>query len=440
MEIFSVSQINNLAKKTLEMQFSGIAVKGEVSKTTLHSSGHFYLTLKDEYAALDAVIYKGSLRRLSLTPSVGETWICQGRISLWEKTGRFIFVIETAYPSGKGDLYLKFILLKEKLEKEGLFDSSRKKRLPEYPEKVGIVTSPTGAVIRDFVNIYRRRYPVAEVILSPSSVQGENASSELIKAMKKLWKIRVQLIVIARGGGSPEDLAVFNDEDLARAIAASPVPVVSAVGHETDRSISDLAADVAAPTPSAAAELVFPDRKDILDEIGYSEKNLKIKMSEKTRYFKVSLSSYAGSYSLNSVKSKVNEYSALLGYRKDNAVKSMNSVLTRVKNELENSRRKLDVRSLKENLTLKEENLGYRRAEIDRRINNRKANAMETLDLAEKKIFALSPYVGLKKGYAMVYDSEGNLVASGDRVSIDESYDVKFVDKTWQMKAEKEKQ
>ncbi len=440
MEILTISQLNGMAKRTLEMNFSSVAVEGEVSKATLHSSGHFYLTLKDEYASVDAVIYKGNLRNLKrMVPAIGQIWRFQGRISLWEKTGRFIFVIETAFPAGEGALYMKFLILKEKLSKEGLFDRSKKRSLPKYPQKVGIVTSPTGAVIKDFVNIYKRRFPCADVILSPSAVQGENAPSELIRAMKRFLNTDVQLVVLARGGGSAEDLAPFNDENLAREIAAFPLPVVSAIGHETDSCISDLAADLFAPTPSAAAELIFPDRKEILENLFYLRKKISSHISEKAKYAETKLSSYSNSYSLNSVKGRINEYSALLGYKNESVNKAVKAVLESKKGKLSVLNERIDIKKLKDSLAFKREIFGYKSAEINRRMLDRLEKARENIDISEKKLHSLSPFAFLKKGYAMVYDSAGNFVRSGDFVNSGDVYDVKFHDKTWEMKAQKEK-
>ncbi|MBN1619142.1 exodeoxyribonuclease VII large subunit [candidate division WOR-3 bacterium] len=440
MEILTISQLNGMAKRILETNFSSVAVEGEVSKATLHSSGHFYLTLKDRFSSVDAVIYKGNLRGLKLMmPSLGQIWHFQGRISLWEKTGRFIFVIETAYPAGEGAIYMKFLLLKEKLAKEGLFDRTKKRSLPKYPQKVGIVTSPTGAVIKDFVNIYRRRFPSADVILSPSAVQGENAPSELIRAMKKFINTDVQLVVVARGGGSAEDLAPFNDENLAREIAAFPLPVVSAIGHETDNCISDLAADLSAPTPSAAAELIFPDRREILDNLFYLRKKMSAHVSDKAKYNRAKLNSLSDSYSLNSVKGKINEYSALLGYRNESILKAIKAAIESKKGKMSILSERIDIKKLKDSLSFKKEIFGYKSAEVNRRMLGRLDKARESADLLEKKLSGLSPYTVLKKGYAMVYDSTGNFVSSGDFVNSEEVYDVKFYDKTWEMKAQKEK-
>ncbi|MBN1151050.1 exodeoxyribonuclease VII large subunit, partial [candidate division WOR-3 bacterium] len=405
----------------------------------LHSSGHFYTTLKDEFASIDAVIYRGSLKNLTITPNLGEEWICQGRLSLWEKTGRYIFVIDTAYPSGRGDLYLKFLMLKEKLQKEGLFDESRKKKLPLYPEEVGLVTSPTGAVLKDFINVYKRRFPVSRITLSPSSVQGAEAPSELVHALKRFWKTRVQVIVIARGGGSAEDLAPFNDEKLARAIADSPIPVVSAVGHETDRSISDFVSDLYAPTPSAAAELIFPDRRDLLTEIDSMKRALVTRTKDKTKYFKVMLASFRGSYSLNSVKGKLNELIGLSEYKKDSLVKAVFSIYQGKKLALENYNHRINPNTLVRLVESKKELFRLKSAELEKRMKSFVSLNSEKLNIEEKKLTALSPYVSLKKGYAIVFDSQGKLVPNGRLVVEDKSYDIKFTDRTWQMKAEKEK-
>jgi len=324
MEILSVSYVNNLAKKIIEEMIGYISVKGEISKATLHSSGHFYFTLKDDKSALDAVIFKNNLRYVSQLeqsslshPKSGEVWICEGQLSIWERTGRYIFKVDRAIPAGRGEIFLRFLVLKEKLKDEGLFDDQFKKKLPPYPLKVGVITSETGAAVRDIIKVGMRRFPFAEILISPSIVQGEKAPKSLIRALKKLSKTNVEVIIIARGGGAPEDLACFNDEDFARQVFHSDIPIVSAIGHQVDQTILDFIADVSAATPSAAAEIVFPDGEKILKELYDIKKDFKSGIKRKLQSLAEILFNVRNSYSFRSIPGKVEEMRIILDNSRD---------------------------------------------------------------------------------------------------------------------------
>jgi len=242
-----------------------IWVQGEISNFVRASSGHIYLTLKDSAAALKCVIWKTDAARLRYPLQNGLAVEAHGKIGIYERDGAYQLYIDTLRPVGEGALYLEFLRLKARLEAEGLFDTDRKRPLPLHPRRIGIVTSPTGAALQDMLNTLRRRYPLAEVILAPSSVQGEAAPAELVAGLKRLAGLDppVDVILLARGGGSLEDLWAFNDETVVRAVAFSTVPVITGVGHETDFSLADFAADLRAPTPTGAAALATPDRADL---------------------------------------------------------------------------------------------------------------------------------------------------------------------------------
>jgi exodeoxyribonuclease VII large subunit len=234
-------------------------IEGEVSSYTLAASGHAYFAIKDELAAIDCVMWKQTRVRQSFQPRVGDKIVVHGGATVYERNTRFQVKADVVYPAGAGILQLQLEQLKQRLEAEGLFDPSRKRALPLFPTRIGVVTSSTGAVWHDIQRVLGRRYPLAELILSPAVVQGERAPDAVVTALRRLDGQDVDVIIVARGGGSAEDLWAFNDERIARAIFASPVPVVSAIGHETDTSLADLVADVRAATPSVAAELVAPD-------------------------------------------------------------------------------------------------------------------------------------------------------------------------------------
>ncbi len=257
---YTVSEITRLVKLTLEDSFYSVWVEGEISNFTRHSSGHIYFTLKDEQAQLSSVMWRGKNRNLFFTPQDGMKVLAKGRITVFEKIGKYQLDVDILQPLGIGELQIAFEQLKKRLHEEGLFDERLKKKLPPFPTSIGIVTSPTGAAIRDIKSVIDRRFPGVQIILYPVLVQGENAAEEIARAIDDFTDYGgVDVLIVGRGGGSLEDLWAFNEEVVARAIFRSTIPVISAVGHEIDYSIADFVADKRAPTPSAAAELVVCD-------------------------------------------------------------------------------------------------------------------------------------------------------------------------------------
>ena len=281
--VLSVTQLNEYIKMLLEGSpiLSNISVKGEISNFVNHRTGHFYFSLKDEGGVVRAVMFKGSASKLKFVPENGMKVVARGRVSSFVRDGQYQLYCEDMEPDGIGALYIAYEQLKRKLEEEGLFSESRKRPLPKIPTRVGIITSPTGAAVRDMINITARRFPYAELVLYPSLVQGESAAKNLIAGVEYFNKTRrVDVIIIGRGGGSIEDLWAFNDEALARTVAASAIPVISAVGHETDFTICDFASDRRAPTPSAAAELAVPDTAELKRKINNVTARMELLLSK----------------------------------------------------------------------------------------------------------------------------------------------------------------
>ena len=265
--VLAVAELVRAARQTLEANFGDVRVEGEVSGCKRSANGHFYFTLKDNEAQVDCVMYAREAARLKFKLGDGQLVRCRGKLTIYEGRGRFQLQVLALEPAGAGALALAFEALKQKLLEEGLFENSRKRPLPFLPRRIGVVTSRHGAVIRDIIRVAHRRFPVP-ILLSPTPVQGDGAALSIAAAMAALCKISdVDVIVLARGGGSMEDLWAFNDEALARAIACCPCPVISAVGHETDFTIADFVADLRAPTPSAAAELAVPVAAELLTEV-----------------------------------------------------------------------------------------------------------------------------------------------------------------------------
>ncbi len=290
--IYTVTQVNTLVHELLEASFPELWVEGELSNVRAYPSGHTYMTLKDEGAQLAAVLFKGDAVRVRFRPADGLKVLVRARLSSYIKRGDVQLIVSSMEPREKGALQLAFEQLKEKLAKEGLFDAERKKPLPRFPRRVGIVTSSSGAAVRDMLTVLRRRWEGLEVTLYPVRVQGDGAAEEIAAAIADFNERlpETDVLLVGRGGGSIEDLWAFNEEVVARAIAASRIPVVSCVGHETDTTIADFVADVRAPTPSAAAELAVPDKAQTLDRIERLRKELSSSMGIRMRELQTRLS------------------------------------------------------------------------------------------------------------------------------------------------------
>lgn len=277
MLILSVSQINRYISFKLkeDKKLSGVMIRGEISNFTAHRSGHFYFTLKDNESAIKAVMFRSNAQKVKFMPQDGMNVIAMGSISVFERDGLYQIYVTDIIPDGVGSVYIANQQLREKLRKEGIFDESAKRPVPQLPKKIGAVTSETGAALQDIINVLSRRYPVCELMVFNTLVQGTDAADSISRSMMNAVKADCDVIILARGGGSLEDLSAFNTEKVAYAIYNSSVPVISAVGHETDVTIADLVADLRAPTPSAAAEMVSLSAEQIYGNIKYYEEKLK---------------------------------------------------------------------------------------------------------------------------------------------------------------------
>jgi exodeoxyribonuclease VII large subunit len=299
-EILTVSEITRKIKLAVERGFSSVVVQGELSNFKRHTSGHVYFTLRDEHTQISGVMWRSRVGGLAFDPEDGMKVIVTGRITVYEVRGVYQIDASSIRPLGVGELQIAFERLKEKLAGEGLFSAERKQKLPEYPEKIGIVTSATGAALQDILNVLRRRFPGVTVILAAARVQGAGAAEEIARALGNLNEHgEVDLIIVGRGGGSLEDLWAFNEETVARAIFASKIPVVSAVGHEIDFTIADFVADVRAPTPSAAAELVVRDREGLLETLRQYSYTMVDAIRSRVRYQRDTIQHLLKSYAFN---------------------------------------------------------------------------------------------------------------------------------------------
>lgn len=281
-QAFSVSELNGIIKNMLDSSpvLSSVCVVGEISNFTNHRSGHLYFSLKDSEGQIKSVMFKGNAQRLKFIPENGMRVIARGSVSVFTRDGNYQLYVSSMQPDGVGALYVAYERLKEKLAEEGLFSTEFKKPIPKYPTKIGVITSPTGAAVRDIINVISRRYPVADIYLYPALVQGESAEASLIEGLDYFDASGLcDTVIIGRGGGSIEDLWAFNGERLARRIFSMSVPVISAVGHETDFTICDFVSDLRAPTPSAAAELAVPDIREIIQRLDGVSTSLDVSIS-----------------------------------------------------------------------------------------------------------------------------------------------------------------
>lgn len=294
-QTLTVRQLNLYVRSLIEgdSRLSCVLVSGELSNFKNHyGSGHFYFTLKDNDAAIKCVMFRSFVSKIKFRPEDGMKVTLKGRVSLYEKDGAYQLYAKEMIPDGVGDIALAFEQIKEKLQNEGLFDTENKRKLPLFPKKIAVVTSETGAAVRDIINILSRRWPVSEIIMCPVAVQGELAVPSMCETLDRIYSLSLaDVIIIGRGGGSIEDLWAFNSEILARKIYESPVPVISAVGHETDFTICDFVADLRAPTPSAAAELAVPDMGEVMAKIGQYESSIKSNLANS---YNISLARFSG--------------------------------------------------------------------------------------------------------------------------------------------------
>ncbi len=384
----SVTELNSIIKSLLEGEpfLSDVFVRGEISNFKAHSSGHFYFSLKDEGGILKSVMFRSSAVNLPFLPENGMKVVAHGRISSYVRDGQYQLYADSMEPDGIGSLYVAFEQLKSKLSKEGLFDENRKKAIPKIPRRVGVITSPTGAAVRDIINVTGRRFPYAEIVIYPSLVQGPDAALSLCNGVQYFnEKNNVDTIIIGRGGGSLEDLWAFNDEMLARTISASDIPIISAVGHETDFTICDFVSDMRAPTPSAAAEIAVPDMQELKRKIN----NI---ISRESSVLSLKIDSYRKRLSL------IKNSRVLLS--------PMNMIDDKNLSVLELSK-KLD-------------NL------IDLSISEKR----HKLSAAVGQLNALNPLSIVSRGYSAIFDDTGSVVKSIKDVNVGETVDLKVSDGT----------
>jgi len=344
--VYKVSELTGRIREILEGEFPSVWVEGEISNLARASSGHLYFSLKDERSQLPSVMFRGDNAGLGFELEDGNRVLARGRISIYPPSGRYQLIVSEIQPLGLGTLHLEFERLKAQLAGEGLFDPSRKKPLPAFPRLIGVVTSPEGAAIRDILSIIGRRFPLVEIVLYPVRVQGEGAAGEIARAIEAMnrWG-KPDVLIVGRGGGSLEDLWAFNEEVVARAIAASGIPVISAVGHEIDFTIADFTADLRAPTPSAAAELVVPDRGRLMSRLGDLSGRLKRELSILLERIERRLDYLSSHHGLKRIPNRIEEAAQAVDQGQLTMRKRIRDLLLGSGKRLEEASRKLDILS-----------------------------------------------------------------------------------------------
>ena len=342
----TVSELTAQLKILIESNYSSIFVRGEISNFTHHGSGHMYFTLKDKFSELRAVMFKGNNSSLPFSPKSGDDVILQGKLSVYEARGQYQIIVQHMEPAGIGALYLEFEKSKKRLKEEGLFEESLKKKLPRFPSTIGIITSETGAALRDMLTIFNRRAPQIKIIIRSALVQGSDASKDIIAGIKEFSKLGgIDILIIGRGGGSFEDLWPFNDENLAREISKCSIPIVSAVGHETDITISDMVADLRAPTPSAASEITtnyFVETNQVVHDL---HKRLLDLIASKTSTLWQLLDNFSERLFVQKPKNVFNQHKEKIGHLSKGLLMSMNRAINKEESSLSNLQAKLNALS-----------------------------------------------------------------------------------------------
>jgi exodeoxyribonuclease VII large subunit len=415
--IWTVRDLVGAVRTHVESGYADVWVEGEISNYRPADSGHLYFTLKDEGSQLPVVMFRSAARLLKFKPDNGMQIIARGRVTIYEGRGQLQLSAEYLEPKGAGALQVAFEQLKAKLAAEGLFARERKKPIPALPKVIGVVTSPRGAAIQDILNVLRRRHESVRVLIYPAQVQGDAAASEVSAGIRYFNRAKnVDVILVARGGGSLEDLAAFNQEGLARTIAASDIPVISAVGHETDFTICDFVADLRAPTPSAAAELVISSKQAIEDQLG----SLRTRLSRATRYQLLHARQTLTALSQHGAFARMREMLGRRHQRIDELVYRLSDANVKI---MRAYHRRLDVASarvrhhdIRRKLTAMQHDLDHHTAELAAATRNALLHYRNRLDRLHGHLEGLSPVAILERGYALVFDDAGNLVKDAAQV------------------------
>lgn len=401
----TVSAINRYLKHKLDTDGNlfNVFLKGEISNLKMHSTGHIYFSIKDDSSKINAIMFSSSAKKLTFLPNDGDKVLVSGRISVYEASGSYQIYVNEMEKDGVGNLYLAYEKLKKDLAKEGLFDKSHKKCIPKYPSKIGVITAKEGAAVRDIISTIKRRYPICDVILFPSLVQGDNAYKSIVASIDKAETFDLDVLIIGRGGGSIEDLWPFNEEALARRIYECKIPTISAVGHEIDYTIADFVADLRAPTPTGAAEMAVPNLPDLINYI----RNLNVRLNEsinaKINYQKLYLDSIKNSFVIKNPMIMFESKKQKL----DLLIEKINKVMI---NNLNTTKHRFEL--IKNSHILNNPSILYRDEQI-------------YLENIINKLELLNPLNSLKRGFSITY-KDNKLIKDIDCVNINDNIDIKL--------------
>ncbi len=420
---------------------SSLYVRGEISNFKQHSSGHMYFTLKDDKARILSVMFSRSNQALKFRPENGMNVLIRGDISVYEAGGQYQIYVKEMQPDGIGELYLAYEQLKEKLEKAGYFEQSRKRAIPKFPKRIAVVTSPTGAAIRDIITTIKRRYPIGEIIVFPALVQGDQAAKSVAEAMKKVNdQGNIDVLIIGRGGGSIEELWAFNEEIVAKAIVESTVPVISAVGHETDFTIADFVADLRAPTPTAAGELAVPHIEDLLEKIINRKLRLIKGFKAKLQHERHRLNSLSKSYALRNPHTLYQQRVEHVDRLTDQLQKNIGLHVKQQKDKLTQIESRLIRVHPSQLLNVQRERIKFLKNQIDKQYKNVLKEKANRFTSAISTLQALSPLKIMDRGYSLVYQKDGDLLKSSNQVQAGDRLEVNVRDGVIQCEVESVKE
>jgi exodeoxyribonuclease VII large subunit len=414
-DVFTVSQLNQRAKQLLEITFNSVKVEGEVSNLSRPSSGHWYFTLKDKGAQVRCAMFRSRTAQVKFQPKEGDQIVVRGKVSLYENRGDYQLIVDAMKPAGEGQLQQAFIQLKQKLGAEGLFALESKQVLPTQIKRIAVITSPTGAAIHDILTVLKRRFPAIEVDIYPVQVQGQEAARQIIWSINQAnTDARADVIIAGRGGGSIEDLWCFNDENLARTIFNSRLPVVSAVGHEVDFTIADFVADVRAPTPSAAAEMLSPDQQEYWQRLGLLSNQLEKTIQQQLHNKSLQLKS--AQRGLQHPGDKLTQYAQTLDMLELRMQQSQKNQFNHLQQRLNNGQQKLQRQSPVNTLQKIETQLSYLQQRLATAVKQAIANKKERLQQHALLLNAVSPLQTLGRGYAILQTESGAVVRDSQDV------------------------
>lgn len=432
--IYTIKELTNHMKSLFDNDslLTNVWIRGEISNFTHHSSGHMYFTLKDESSRLRSIMFAGNNRYLKFIPQNGTKIIARGYISIYERDGQYQFYAQEMQPDGIGQLYLAYEQLKNGLEEEGLFKEENKKLLPHYPKSIGIVTSATGAAVRDMITTINRRYPYVNILIYPVLVQGKGAAKSIAEAIKQLNKYGgIDVLIVGRGGGSIEELWAFNEEIVARSIFESKIPIISSVGHETDFTIADFVADVRAPTPTAAAEIAVPNVIELTKNINYFVNMLEKIIDQQLNSRKNDFRNIISSVVFRRPKQYLLKDSQQIDYLQDRMQNGLNVQTVKQKENLMELKHKLLQEKPKDRIHNEKEKLNVLVKQISREINVSNNFKKGKVSAAIAQLDALSPLKVMKRGYAIPYDEqEKNIIRTIDDIQLGDTLKVRISDGT----------